>query len=91
MGGRLLGRDAVVPHVREHVFEHSLALGSLLMDEYVGDAYETAGLESLEDCSIELALLIVSRDVVERERGDNSMASGNLVLDRPCRTSKRLA
>ena len=71
----------MLSHVREQVLDHPVPLGAILVDESVGDADETTRLENRENFPIELALLIVGSDMVERERGDDGVAGRELVLE----------
>ena len=51
------------------------------MDEQVADDDQPAGLERRVDRAVQLPLLLLVRDVVERQRGDDGVAARQLLLE----------
>ena len=62
-------------HVLVPVLDHASPLGAVRVEQRVAHDEETVRLQGLENGSIELALLRLRRDMVERQRSDDRVTT----------------
>jgi hypothetical protein len=69
--------------VRIQAFDHAETLRPVGIQQSITDDDEPAGLQGVENRPIDLALLGTHFDVVKCERGDDRVASREIVLEAP--------